>query len=39
MKYFSFIISVFLVIQFKAQFQFDKNVEKDNCRHGENVEY
>ena len=39
MKYFSFLISVFLVIAFQAQFQFDNNIEKDNCRHGENVEY
>ena len=39
MKYFSFIISIFFVLQFQAQFQFDNNIEKDNCRHGENVEY
>ena len=39
MKYFSFIISIFFVLQFQAQFQFDNKIEKDNCRHGENVEY
>ena len=39
MKHFSLIISTFLVIQFQAQFQFDNTIEKDNCRHGENVEY
>ena len=39
MKYFSFFISIFSVLQFQAQFQFDNNIEKDNCRHGENVEY
>ena len=39
MKYFSFFISIFLVFQFYAQFQFDNTIEKDNCRHGENVEY
>ena len=39
MKFFSFFISIFLVFQFYAQFQFDNTIEKDNCRYGESVEY
>ena len=39
MKHFSFLISILLVFQYHAQFQFDNTIEKDNCRHGENVEY
>tara|TARA_B100000963_G_C22427033_1_gene580354 strand:+ start:399 stop:722 length:324 start_codon:yes stop_codon:yes gene_type:complete len=37
MKYFFFLISMFLVFQFRTQLHFDNTIVNDNCRYGESV--